>query len=393
MMNAKKHVDEHTMIGTKVSAVIAAFAMVLATLGSADAYSTRDCDRPTDLRIYLTLKTNPIHNNFTRYLTFINTTGSERSVAVSFTKSSSLTYEGHVTAAGLKILRTLPDHNNRSYWDNMYFENHGGSTSLDIKSFTAEIDYDSSCSSERESTAIIAYTLNKELDSGHDSFYLPAYSGRMVHALNYTGWSWSEYFALPSALRSFINDIGKSGSSGASDSASSTNPKYASGEEHALCSETVSWYYYGTGVEIQDTSTDEIYDFRDITGHIALHDQFQDSDRLYCFHSGREEWIRKNRSYDWVYGDTYEPQPGDYLNRRNQPGTSNGHSMMMVEWDSLLGVAHVIDGPWNINFRAVDVLGPETSGSQDFCVGRIPFNDPIPVPDLSFLGLGHSSAK
>ena len=67
--------------------------------------------------------------------------------------------------------------------------------------------------------------------------------------------------------------------------------------------------------------------------------------------------------------------------------------MMMVEWDSLLGVAHVIDGPWNINFRAVDVLGPETSGSRDFCVGRIPFNDPIPVPDLSFLGLGHSSAK
>ena len=33
MMNAKKHVDEHTMIGTKVSAGIAAVAMVLATLG------------------------------------------------------------------------------------------------------------------------------------------------------------------------------------------------------------------------------------------------------------------------------------------------------------------------------------------------------------------------
>ena len=375
-MQKIQQVLEYAPIWTKISAAIVAFTVVLAAFGSAQAYTTRACDRPTDLRVYLKLHTTPIHNNFTRYLTFSNMTGSGRSVAVSFTKSSRLTYEGQVTAAGLKILQTLADHNNRSYWDNMYFENYGGTTSLNIKSFTAEIDYDSSCSSEREPTANIAYTLNKELDSGHDSFYVPSYSGRMVHALNYTGWSWSEYFALPPALRSFINDIGKSGSSGASDSASSANPKYASGGSHALCSETVSWYYHDTGVEIQDTSTDEIYDFRDITSHAVLHDQFQDSGRLYCFHSGREEWIRKNMSYDWVYGDTYEPQPGDYVDRRSSTtGRDNGPAMMMVEWDSLLGVAHVIDGPWNINFRAVDVLGLEKSGSRDFCVGRSPFND------------------
>ncbi len=384
-MNSGKHAGKYTKIAAKINAVIAVVAVVLGISGNAQAYSKKGCDMPIDLRIDLTLDTSPIHNNFTRYLTFINMAGREKSVAVSFTKSSSLRYEGAVTSAGLATLQTLPEHNNRSYWDNMYFENHGGSTSLDIASLTAVIEYKKTdCVGSRKATAIIAYTLNKELDSGHDSFYLPAYSGRMVDALNHNGWTWSEYFALPSALRSFINDLGKSGSSGASDSASATNPKYASGGEHALCSETVSWYYYDMGVEIQDAVTGDIYDFLDITAHTELHNQFKDSDRLYCFHSGREEWIRKNRSYDWVYGDTYEPRPGDYLNRRNQPGETDGHSMMMVEWDSHDGKATVIDGPWNINFREVPVLSHEqrSDNQYDYCVGRIPFNDHV----ISFLG-------
>ena len=46
----------------------------------------------------------------------------------------------------------------------------------------------------------------------------------MVHARHYFGWSWWEDFALAPVLQSFINDIGKSGSSGASDSVSSTTP-------------------------------------------------------------------------------------------------------------------------------------------------------------------------
>ena len=41
---------------------------------------------------------------------------------------------------------------------------------------------------------------------------------------------------LRAALRPFINDIGKNGSSGARDAVSSTNPKYASGGDHPLCS-------------------------------------------------------------------------------------------------------------------------------------------------------------
>ena len=365
------------MIQTKINVVIVAFAMVLATLGSTQAYDTEESDKPTDLRIDLTLRTRPIHNNFTRYLTFENLAGDEESVAVAFTKSSRLVYEGHVTADGLATLQTFADHNNRSYWDTMSFENKGGSTSLDIESVTVKIDYDNSVSG-KEPTATIAYTVNKELDSGHDSFRVPSQRGRRVYARDSFGWSLSEYYALPPALQLFISDIGKSGSSNADDSESDDNPKYSSDLEHPLCSETVSWYYYETGVEI-DTGTAEPYDFQDTHYHVELHDAFQDAGRLYCFHSGREEWIRKDRSYDWVYGDTYEPQPGDYLNRRNQPETTNGHAMMMVEWDSLDSVATVIEGPWNINFREVDVLIHEQRSDPDkqydYCVGRIPFND------------------
>ncbi len=178
MQNTQQHADGCTMIQTKIRAVIVAFAMVLVTLGGAHAYATRNCDRPADLRINLTLKTRPIHNNCTRYLKFSNMAGESKSVAVAFTKSSRLTYEGHVTADSLAPLQTLADHNNRFYWDTKYLENHGGSTLLDVEIFTAEIDYESvdfgyetECNRYRESAAIIAYTVDKVLDDKQAVFW------------------------------------------------------------------------------------------------------------------------------------------------------------------------------------------------------------------------------
>ena len=95
--------------------------------------------KPTDLRIYLTLKTRPIHNNFTRYLTFSNLAAREKSGVVAFTKSSRLVYEGHVTAVVVVTLQTLAGHNNHPSWDTMDFENHGGSASLNNENFTAPV--------------------------------------------------------------------------------------------------------------------------------------------------------------------------------------------------------------------------------------------------------------
>jgi hypothetical protein len=151
-----------------------------------------------------------------------------------------------------------------------------------------------------------------------------------------------------------------------------TNPKYGlSGQ--ALCSETVSWYYS----QFEPVGFRE--SFRDITSHAVMHDLFRDAGRLYCYHSGRQQWIKKDASYNWVLTDTYVPRVGDYLDRRDSDGDGSngddGHAMMLAGWNGATGVAITLDGPWNINFRPVDVKAEETSATHDYCVGRIPEND------------------
>jgi hypothetical protein len=344
--------------------------------GHAAAYTPTDDMKPTDLRVAITLASEPAHNNWTRYVTFENLAGSRKSVAVAFSKTSALHYEGVVTSSGLADLQSLAEQNNRSYWDKMYFENKGGSTALSIASISIEIEYANTCCG-REATAMIAYNLNLSLGAGKSSVRLSEHTGRMVHAMDYFGWTYLDLMALPDALRYFIYDAGKSGSSDSSDSASSTNPKYASSGS-ALCSETVSWYYYTYGVVLTDSIYSWItYDFRDVTTHGTIHDYFKYADRLYCYHSGYEQWIKKDRDYNWVLGESYEPRPGDYLDRRaSDPANGDdGHAMMLIRWDAAAGVADVIDGPYNINFLPVDVRDAEIEGRRDYCVGRIPFND------------------
>src|ERR1043165_3744918 len=78
----------------------------------ASAYATESNMKPTNPTIRLVLDTEPDHNNFTRYLTFTNRTGSTKAVALDFIKTSTLHYEGTVTAAGLTVLQSLADQNN-----------------------------------------------------------------------------------------------------------------------------------------------------------------------------------------------------------------------------------------------------------------------------------------
>lgn len=334
---------------------------------------------PVDLTVRLVLRTAPIHDSFTRYLTFTNRVGAQKAVALTFVKTSNLNYLGTVTPGGLTLLQSLVVQNNRSYWDQMKFENKGGTTPLDINQLYAEVEYPVS-STGREAVAQIAYAVGQYLPAGNASFSLPGIggSGRINYAMDYLGISFNELMSYPLALRYFIYDIGKSGTSDAADSASSSNPKYAL-DIDSLCSETVSWYYYEHNVRVEDTLSHAIYNFRDSTFHLQMHDQFRAADRLYCYHSGQHAWVKKDRADSWILGDTYVPRPGDYLERLDSDADASngddGHSMMFAAWDNAAGVATVLDGPYNINFRPVDVDALETAGVNDFCVGRIPEND------------------
>ena len=338
--------------------------------GNASAYTTTAEMRPSNLWIRLVLNTVPLHNNFTRYLTFRNQAGSQKSVEVAFVRTSALNYLGTVTASGLTTLQSLADQNKRSYWDSMYFENKGGTTALDINQFFAEVEYNQTCCG-REQIAQIGYMVSQTLAAGTDSFYVAAYVGRRNFAQDYLGLTSAEFSALPAPLRYFVYDLGKSGSSDSSDS-TAVNPKYGLTGE-ALCSETISWYYYEHGqAGFRET-------FRDTQSHAVMHDAFLAGDRLYCYHASRHQWIKRDAAYNWVLADTYVPQPGDYLDRRDSDGNAangdDGHAMMLASWDAATGIAVTLDGPWNINFRPVDIDAQETAGTYDYCVGRIPEND------------------
>jgi hypothetical protein len=322
---------------------------------------------PTNLTARLELNVVPIHNNFTRYLEFQHPDGRKKSVPIRFSRSSYPIYEGEITEIGLTRLQSIVEPDNRPYWDSMTFSNKGGSTSLDIERLEIEIEYAETCCG-REEVALIGLVEGLFLDAGESVIHVDQETGRRQHAIEHFGWLTEEFLSLPAALREFIYDVGKSGSVTVPDA--SSDAKYATDGGQALCSETVSWYYHSFGVRIEGE------DFREIGVHSKIHDAFLNAGRLYCYHSSRNEWIRKDAAYNWVYAETYFPQPGDYLDLRST-GTSSGddgHAMMMVRWDDASLVADTIDGPYNINFRAVDIDAKEEGGT-DYCVGRIPFND------------------
>ncbi len=333
---------------------------------------------PTSLTIQIETRFQPIHNIFTRFLTFENLAGNKRRVAVRFHRVAHLQYQGEVTDAALGVLQSLAVRNNRSYWDRMSFENRGGSTALNIRTIEVEIAYPVPCCN-RQPTSTIAFRTNAYLDAGYSSIRLGNNLGRIRYAMNFLGLTSWELGRLPEAFKLMVYDLGKSGSSGASDSTDSANPKYSNSSAMNLCSETISWYYYETGVDLpHETNPATVYSFRDVDSHRTMHDYFKNAGRLYCYHDSREQWIRKDRSYRWVYGDTYDPQPGDFLDRRDSDPDAdkdNGHAMMLAEWDDANGFAWVMDGPYNINFRAVEVRADEQAGRKDYCVGRIPEND------------------
>lgn len=238
-----------------------------------------------------------------------------------------------------------------------------------------EIEYANTCCSH-EQNSIIASASNQMLNSGYDKFYLSRYTGRRNYAMDYFNWTIAEFYSLPTALRYMIYDIGKSGSSGTADSVDFDNPKYEASTAKNLCSETVSWYYYQYNVRVSDTVTGNTYDFRDVTSHEQIHDAFKNSGRLYCYHIGRDQWILRDRNYNWVYSGTYQPQAGDYLDRRpSDPSVGDdGHAMMLIEWNDATNEAIAIDGPYNISFRPINIRNAELNGT-DFCVGKIPAND------------------
>jgi hypothetical protein len=316
---------------------------------------------PENLRVHLCVSKKPIHNNFTRFVTFRNKIGGVKRIAVAFTPYSmyrtGIWYEGNTTEEGKAVFHSLANTGNRWYWDSMLLENRGGTTSLDIHSLKMWIEYDLS-SAFKEKIEFINSHIGKVLKAGNSALNLDsaAKKGRNTFA----GYNPGQYIMLPKPLRLAIQDLGKSGSDGPNPG--ELHPKYNNATSY-LCSEFVSWYYYEGGVKIKIAPILE-FNFRNVTGTNEMHTAFKLAGKLYSYDKVSKRF--KNTKT----GNVYYPKPGDFLERRGNDGKAE-HSMIMKKWDQANGIAYVINGPWPVTIREVYVQSIEEKGENDFYVGRI----------------------
>jgi hypothetical protein len=336
---------------------------------------------PLEPKITLEMNSQPIHNNFSRYLSFEDHTGAVKRLKVKFKKQTGLTWEADSFPDGIGTLQSLVHTGNRSYWDKLYLENRGGTTTLPIKHLKIVMVYDNPPGSsphgsnhvvngldlsdiDHAEIPIVDWEINMDLLSGYDKIDLTEFRKRSLY-------KWAGLTADdPDYVRAAIEDCGKSGSDGNDQYGS--NPKYRA-EIDNLCSEFVSWYYHEENVKVNGQS------LRDITYAQQLHDLFKAEGKLYRYNSG-------NNLQDFVHAETgerYIPKSGDYLERRGPDGAE--HSMIMYRWlpkdpsaakaDDQLNQALVINGPWPVTLRLVKIHKDEKATGEgnpkDFWLGRI----------------------
>lgn len=328
---------------------------------------------PLEPLIVIDMSEQPAQSSFSRYLTFQNHTGQRKRLKIAFQKTGTLRWERDSFPDGIDALKSLVDTGNRSYWDRIFLENRGGSTTLPIERLKIIMRYQNPPGSSPEhlnhaEIPIVDWPIGMQLLSGHDEICLNEFALRSRYA-----WSGVEE-SDPAVIRMVAGDLGKSGSDGQGQDQYGSNPKYGGAIDN-LCSEFVSWYYYEQNIKINGKS------LRDILGAQQLHDLFKAEGTLYRYNSG-------THLQAFVHTETnerYIPQPGDYLERRGPDGAE--HSMIMYRWlpgnpsaansHDRYNRAIVFNGPWPVTLRLVRIhedekrVDAEHGYPKDFWLGRI----------------------
>jgi hypothetical protein len=322
---------------------------------------------PLEPKIVLDMSAEPAHSSFSRYLTFRNHAYQRKRLKVTFRKTAPLRWESDSFPDGIDVLRSLADTGNRSYWDHMYLENRGGSTTLPIDRLQVVMRYTNPPGLSPEhldhaEVPVVNWSIGMRLLAGTDEIRLDEFARRSRYA-----WAGVEE-SDPPVVRMVADDLGKSGSDGQGQDQYGSNPKYG-GELNYLCSEFVSWYYYENHITVNGKS------LRDIVGTQDLHDLFRAEDNLYRYDSG----TRLNGFVHSRTGEPYIPRSGDFLERRGPGGAE--HAMIMYRWLSgdpnaqnphdRYNRAIVFNGPWPVTLRLVRIHEDEINDNKDFWLGKI----------------------
>jgi hypothetical protein len=234
----------------------------------------------------------------------------------------------------------------------MSLENRGGRTPLAIEYLKVQINYDIKDSLEDdrwERLPIVDSTISSTLVAERGVIDLEAWA--RASRCKMAGLDFSAHPAVVLAA----HDIGKSGSD--SSDQYSGNPKYAKPDQ-ALCSEFVSWYYHEAGVVINQPGEFRTIDF---TGD--MHGIFGNSKRLYRYNNATGKFQHSDSNAEYL------PRSGDFLERRKD-GVSK-HSMLLVSWDPTARTALVLNGPWPVTLRRIQLSTIEQTKNVDFWLGRV----------------------
>ncbi len=308
----------------------------------------------------LTLNELPTQDRFACYLEFHDYEQNAIFIKFDFTKVKNLIYEAILDETIPKELKKLQDmclENNRDYWDEMLLENRDEIPELSIKHLFFAVTYNSTTKGCINDIIILDWEIDQAFKHSYSKIYLNSYARfsrlRWVRETvkSITGKDYVYDADTCPAFLSAVRDIGKCGTSGFN--FYDTNPKYGAGIDN-LCSEFVSWYYYNEGTTFGKK------DFKDIRSATTIINLFARVDRKYEYNNITQQFEHL------LTKEEYQPQPGDYLWRTNQ-----GHAMIIAGWNEETNIAAVINGPWPVTLRTVEIQKDEVSSDKEYCIGRM----------------------
>ena len=307
---------------------------------------------PEQLNVELTCR-DPVPADTTRYLCFRNYRGETRAVAIALERAGERELAGACTPAGLEVLQSLAYTGSRNFWDQMSLENHGDQHALMIEHLEIEIHYhikkDSAEDDHQEHMRIVDSAIAAESAAGNSAIDLEPWARESRCRL-----AGLDFRAHPAVILA-VHDLGKCGSDGTDQF--SKNPKYASPSQR-LCSEFVSWYYHEAGVVVNEPG-----EFRRIDLTHELREVFARAKRLYSYHNSTGKFVHTESKAE------YHPRSGDFLERRKD-GVSK-HSMLVVSWDDEAKAVVVVNGPWPVTLRRIELSTVEQTKDVDFWLGRV----------------------